>query len=146
MTSACGVVDEVHDEETGLYEGRVDRNVRAAMKGQKAITAVFVDGRNGVNRGFAEDVEKALNLDGRHTYLYAPKEGEDFVTVAEHLNRAGLVVLLLISPKQEKILTDSKIEFTTDWNTDGADVEDAAKFIKKQSVYDGATVNGSEYI
>lgn len=146
MTSACGVVDEVHDEETRLYEGRVDRNVRAAMKGQKAITAVFVDGRNGVHRGFAEDVEKALNLDGRHTYLYAPKEGEDFVTVAEHLNRAGLVVLLLISPKQEKILTDSKIEFTTDWNTDGADVEDAAKFIQKQSVYDGATVNGSEYI
>ena len=68
------------------------------------------------------------------------------MTVAEHLNRAGLVVLLLISPKQEKILTDSKIEFTTDWNTDGADVEDAAKFIQKQSVYDGATVNGSEYI
>ncbi len=75
MTSACGVVEEVHTEESGLYEGRVDRNVRAAIKGQKAITAVFVDGVDGVNRGFVEDVEKALNIDGRHTYLYATKGG-----------------------------------------------------------------------
>ena len=49
MTSACGVVEELHTEENGLYEGRIDRNVRAAIKGQKAITAVFVDGVDGVN-------------------------------------------------------------------------------------------------
>ena len=41
MTSACGVVEEVHTEETGLYEGRIDRNVRAAIKGQKAIIVPF---------------------------------------------------------------------------------------------------------
>ena len=78
MTSACGVVEEVHTEESGLYEGRVDRNVRAAIKGQKAITAVFVDGVDGVNRGFVEDVEKALNIDGRHTYLYAAQHTISF--------------------------------------------------------------------
>ena len=146
MTSACGVVEEVHTEDTGLYEGRVDKNVRAASKGQKAVTAVFVDGKDGVNRGFAEDVEKALNIEGRHTYLYAPKDGEDFVNVTEHLNRAGLVVLLFLSEKQEKVLTDSNIEFTTDWNTNGRAVEEAAAVIRKQSAYDGAAVDGFEYI
>lgn len=146
MTSACGVVEEVHTEESGLYEGRVDRNVRAAIKGQKAITAVFVDGVDGVNRGFVEDVEKALNIDGRHTYLYAPKDGEDFVNVVKQLSHAGIVVLLLISKKQEKTLADENIEFTKDWNKDGKDVEKAAEFIKKQSVYDGVIVNTSEYI
>ena len=146
MTSACGVVEEVHTEESGLYEGRIDRNVRAAIKGQKAITAVFVDGVDGVNRGFVEDVEKALNIDGRHTYLYAPKDGEDFVNVVKHLRHAGIVVLLLINKKQEKVLEAENIEFTKDWNKDGKDVEKAAEFIKKQSVYDGVIVNTSEYI
>lgn len=146
MTSACGVVEEVHTEESGLYEGRVDRNVRAAIKGQKAITAVFVDGVDGVNRGFVEDVEKALNIDGRHTYLYAPKESEDFVNVVKHLSHAGILVLLLISQKQEKELAADKVEFTKDWNKNGRDVDKAAEFIKKQSVYDGVIVNTSEYI
>ena len=146
MTSACGVVEELHTEENGLYEGRIDRNVRAAIKGQKAITAVFVDGVDGVNRGFVEDVEKALNIDGRHTYLYAPKEGEDFETVVKHLNRAGIVVLLLISEKQQKVLSGENVSFTTDWNKDGKSVETAAEYIKKQSVYDGVIVNSFEYI
>lgn len=146
MTSACGVVEEVHTEESGLYEGRVDRNVRAAIKGQKAITAVFVDGVDGVNRGFVEDVEKALNIDGRHTYLYAPKEGEDFVNVVKNLSHAGILVLLLISQKQEKALAADKVEFTKDWNKNGRDVDKVAEIIKKQSVYDGVIVNTSEYI
>ena len=146
MTSACGVVEEVHTEESGLYEGRIDRNVRAAIKGQKAITAVFVEDVDGVNRGFVEDVEKALNIDGRHTYLYAQKDGEDFVNVVKHLSHAGIVVLLLINKKQEKVLEAENIEFTKDWNKDGKDVEKAAEFIKKQSVYDGVIVNTSEYI
>ena len=38
MTSACGVVEEVHEKEHSVYEGRVDRAVRAATNGQKAIT------------------------------------------------------------------------------------------------------------
>ena len=42
MTSACGVVEEVHEKEHSVYEGRVDRAVRAATNGQKAITVEFV--------------------------------------------------------------------------------------------------------
>ena len=55
MTSACGVVEEVNTDESALYEGRVDRKVRAAIKGQTAITVEFV---NGANRAFVEDIEK----------------------------------------------------------------------------------------
>ena len=51
MTSACGVVEEVNTDESALYEGRVDRKVRAAIKGQTAITVEFV---NGANRAFVE--------------------------------------------------------------------------------------------
>ena len=108
MTSACGVVEEVHTEESGLYEGRVDRNVRAAIKGQKAITAVFVDGVDGVNRGFVEDVEKALNIDGRHTYLYAPKEGEDFVNVVKHLAMPEYSYFCSSAKSREKALEADK--------------------------------------
>ena len=75
MTSACGVVEQVHTEETGLYEGRVDRNTRAALKSQKAITVKFVEGKT-INRAYVEEVEKALSIEGRHTYLYAPADGE----------------------------------------------------------------------
>lgn len=57
MTSACGVVEEVNADESALYEGRVDRKVRAAIKGQTAITVEFV---NGANRAFVEDIEKPL--------------------------------------------------------------------------------------
>ena len=45
-----------------------------------------------------------------------------------------------------KNLEAENIEFTKDWNKDGKDVEKAAEFIKKQSVYDGVIVNTSEYI
>ena len=51
MTSACGVVEEVNTDESALYEGRVDRKVRAAIKGQTAITVEFV---NGANRAFVK--------------------------------------------------------------------------------------------
>ncbi len=83
MTSACGVVEEVNTDESALYEGRVDRKVRAAIKGQTAITVEFV---NGAKRAFVEDIEKALNLYGIHTYLYAPQANEDVSTVVKHLH------------------------------------------------------------
>ena len=105
MTSACGVVEEVNTDESALYEGRVDRKVRAAIKGQTAITVEFV---NGANRAFVEDIEKALNLYGRHTYLYAPQANEDVSTVVKHLHRAGIVVLLLLDENQKNNIKTTK--------------------------------------
>ena len=144
MTSACGVVEKVNKEDSGSYEGRVDRNVRAAIKGQKAVTALFVDNKDNVNRAFVEEIEKALNLAGRHTYLYAPSDGEDVENVVKHLHRAGLVVLLLVSEKQAAKLETDK--YITNWNENGNSVEEVSKFVRMQSAYDGVIVNGRDYI
>lgn len=145
MTSACGVVDQVNTEEHGLYEGRVDRKVRAAIKGQTAITVEFINGKDGVNRAFVEDVEKALNLSGRHTYLYAPAAGEDIATVVKHLHRAGIVVLLLVEEKQLDTIRETTEGYVTDWDAQGKDVEQVAQFIRRKSSYE-ALVTGGDYI
>ena len=141
MTSACGVVEQVHTEETGLYEGRVDRNTRAALKSQKAITVKFVEGKT-INRAYVEEVEKALSIEGRHTYLYAPADGEAIETVVKHLHRAGLVVLLLVNEKQDKTLTGTyDLVFAGDTNE-----EEVSRQIRTASAYEGTIVAGRDYI
>ena len=146
MTSACGVVEEVHTEETGLYEGRIDRNVRAAIKGQKAIIVPFAAGN--VTRDFVESVEKKLSIDGRHTYLYAPDIREDVNAVLKHLHHAGIIVLLFASEQQ---IAGIKVEgaevYNGDWNADGElDADEIADEIRKESVYDAAQVHDGNYI
>ena len=146
MTSACGVVQQVNTEETGLYEGRVDRHVRAAIKGQTAITVEFVQGENGVNRAFVEDVEKALNLEGRHTYLYAPAQGEDIRNVVKHLHRAGIVVLLLVDAKQVAALDIQDESYIRDLSQQSTDAEELAAQIRKKSAYTDVVVGDRDYI
>ena len=139
MTSACGVVEQVHTEETGLYEGRVDRNTRAALKSQKAITVKFVEGKT-INRAYVEEVEKALSIEGRHTYLYAPADAIE--TVVKHLHRAGLVVLLLVNEKQDKTLTGTyDLVFAGDTNE-----EEVSRQIRTATAYEGTIVAGRDYI
>lgn len=146
MTSACGVVEQVHTEESGLYEGRVDRKVRAAIKGQTAVTVEFIDGDEGVNRAFVEDVEKALNLDGRHTYLYAPRAGEDISNVLKHLHRAGIVVLLYVDKKQAETVTDKNEFYISDWKENGTEVDEVAALIRRRSAYQELLAHSGDYI
>ncbi len=146
MTSACGVVEQVHTEESGLYEGRVDRKVRAAIKGQTAVTVEFIDGDAGVNRAFVEDVEKALNLDGRHTYLYAPRAGEDISNVLKHLHRAGIVVLLYVDKKQTETITDKNEFYISDWKENGTEVDEVAALIRRRSAYQELLAHSGDYI
>ena len=146
MTSACGVVEQVHTEESGLYEGRVDRKVRAAIKGQTAVTVEFIDGDEGVSRAFVEDVEKALNLDGRHTYLYAPQAGEDISNVLKHLHRAGIVVLLYVDKKQTETITDKNEFYISDWKENGTEVDEVAALIRRRSAYQELLAHSGDYI
>ncbi len=143
MTSACGVVEEVNTDESALYEGRVDRKVRAAIKGQTAITVEFV---NGANRAFVEDIEKALNLYGRYTYLYAPQANEDVSTVVKHLHRAGIVVLLLLDENQKNNIKTTDVNYITDCDKEGTEVEQVAGFIRKQSEYGEEQARNRDYI
>lgn len=145
MTSACGVVESIDTKEHGLYEGRIDRKVRAAMKGQKAVTVEFIkEGK--IDRAFVEDVEKALSLQGRHTYLYAPVANEDIDLVIKHLHRAGLVVLLLIDKKQADTITNKDEHYISDWNQTGLVAKEVAKFIAKESAYSDVLVHERDYI
>lgn len=146
MTSACGVVETVDTKEAGLYEGRIDRNIRAAIKSQTAITVEFVEGVNGVHRAFVEDVEKALNLEGRHTYLYAPAKGEDIANVVKHLHRAGIVVLLLISKEQAASIEKKEDTYISSWLEEGTDANAAAKFILKNSAFRDVESRNRDFI
>ena len=146
MTSACGVVETVDTKEAGLYEGRIDRNIRAAIKSQTAITVEFVEGVNGVHRAFVEDVEKALNLEGRHTYLYAPAIGEDIANVVKHLHRAGIVVLLLVSKEQAASIEKKHDTYISGWLEEGTDANAAAKFILKNSAFRDVESRNRDFI
>lgn len=147
MTSACGVIEEVLTEETSLYEGRVDRKVRAAIKGQKAATIEFIRWENGINRAFVEDVEKQLSLEGRHTYLYVPGPDENIDQVVKHLHRAGLIVLLLIQRKEiDKITNREENYWKFPQSEKSFDVESAANFVREVSSYEGLSASEGDYI
>ncbi len=95
MTSACGVVTEV--KEDGQEAGKKADQLRAVIKGQRAATIPFDLSDENITKSFVEQVEKELTLGGRHTYLYAPKDDEPVGLVVRHLNRAGIIVLLVLN-------------------------------------------------
>jgi len=146
MTSACGVVETVNTEDASLYEGRVDRNIRAVMKNQTAITVEFVNGKNGLNRAFVEDVEKTLSIEGRHTYLYAPKKGEDIATVIRHLNRAGILVLLFIEQNVNSGIENTEEFYINDLSEAGTTVNEVAEYIRKKSVVGDMLATHKDFI
>lgn len=96
MTSACGVVTEVHANDGKIHATNVNSQKRAELKGQKSLAFEFLLGKNGVSEKLLQNVEKLLYEEGRHTYLYVPVVGEDYENVVRHLIDAGIVVLLAL--------------------------------------------------
>lgn len=147
MTSACGVVEAVDTSDGGLYEGKIDRNVRAAVKGQTAIVVPF-NASSKVTRDYVEHVEKQLILDGRHTYLYAPGKDDDFNLVIKHLHHAGIIVLVYA----DKEITDNidvkgiQIYDVLGEVSDDASANDVAGLIRKKSAFDGTSVHDGSHI
>lgn len=147
MTSACGVVEAVDTSDGGLYEGKIDRNVRAAVKGQTAIVVPF-NASSKVTRDYVEHVEKQLILDGRHTYLYAPGKDDDFNIVIKHLHHAGIIVLVYA----DKEITDNidvkgiQIYDVLGEVSDDASANDVAGLIRKKSAFDGTSVHDGSHI
>lgn len=100
MTSACAVVQSVvkasaNDEDFS----NITRKRRAAQKLQTPLIAEFALGENGVSEEVIAAIEKRLSSAGRHTYRYIPSASEDYITTAEHLFDAGLVVLLALDSR-----------------------------------------------
>ena len=145
MTSACGVVTELHADEDGLEEKKVNKKLRSALNGQSAVTVEFLVGQHGITLELAEQVEKQLSAEGRHTYLYAPEADEPVETVLHHLTEAGIVVLLVLDEAfAGKTFAQDNKTYYRNWQTDGTlTVSEAAEFVKKVSSYAaGGSVHG----
>lgn len=140
MTSACGVVTEVHANDGKIHATNVDSQKRAELKGQKALAFEFLLGKNGVSEKLLANVEKLLYEEGRHTYLYVPVVGEDYENVVRHLIDSGIVVLLALDEhvelseklKDEKFFVGS--ENSLQKNITQVSADDIANQIKKQTV------------
>ena len=145
MTSACGVVTELHADEDGLEEKKVNKKLRSALNGQSAVTVEFPVGQHGITLELAEQVEKQLSAEGRHTYLYAPEADEPVETVLHHLTEAGVVVLLVLDEAfAGKTFAQDDKTYYRNWQTDGTlTVSEAEEFVKKVSSYAaGVSVHG----
>ena len=145
MTSACGVVTELHADADGLEEKKVNKKLRSALNGQSAVTVEFPVGQHGITLELAEQVEKQLSAEGRHTYLYAPEADEPVETVLHHLTEAGVVVLLVLDEAfAGKTFAQDDKAYYRNWQPDGTlTVSEAAEFVKKVSSYAaGVSVHG----
>ena len=150
MTSACGVVTDIYTEENGFNEGKVNKQVRSALKGQTPVTVEFPVGTDGITIELIEQVEKALSVAGKHTYLYAPENGEPIADVVRHLNEAGIIVLLALDGIQthKHVKEESRSYYTyEDWKeeTDGS-VEGITAFMKKISAFSTDISRDRDYI
>ena len=139
MTSACGVVAEVHTDESNLSDHKVNKQTRSALKGQVPVTVEFSIDEDGITLELAENVEKLLSSLGRHTYLYEPEQGEAIEEVVTHLNNAGIVVLLVVEKKEVVPETlRGKEGYYSSWREKvGVQAEDIAEFVRKKSAYSG---------
>ncbi len=148
MTSACGVVTELHADEDGLEEKKVNKKLRSALNGQSAVTVEFPVGQHGITLELAEQVEKQLSAEGRHTYLYAPEADEPVETVLHHLTEAGVVVLLVLDEAfAGKTFAQDDKTYYRNWQPDGTlTVSEAAEFVKKVSSYAAAVSVHGDFI
>lgn len=129
MTSACGVVTEIHQGSNDLVRKTVDKGVRAAMKAQKAVSvAIPLDGER-VTEEFLAKVEKELSVEGRHTYSFVAESGKDASVneIIKHLVEAGLVVLVGVM-EGRNVKTDVTVD-------GGKSVSEVVDKVKKASAY-----------
>ncbi|MBU5477928.1 GTP-binding protein [Eubacterium sp. MSJ-13] len=147
MTSACGVVEKVNEGGEGLFAGKVDRNVRAALNGQKAVAVAFPVERQGVSRSLLEKVEKELSIQGKHTYLYAPGSEENISDVIKHLHHAGVITLLLVEEKYASTVRIASEEYYHVLPEDlKVETDEIVKYIDELSAYDVRVSGNGDFI
>ncbi len=148
MTSACGVVEETGGSGDDLYAGKVDRQVRAAVKRQRAVVVEFPIGDDGFTRERVEEIEKSLTIQGRHTYLYAPKKPEGVAEVIKHLQYAGVIVLLARDAAVAgcSLIPAGAALFQIQKEQRKDPAEEIAAYIKKVSAYATEVSGYGEYI
>jgi sulfate adenylyltransferase subunit 1 len=134
MTSACGVVTEVSKEQTNSYRGRIDKEMRSSIKGQRAVTAELPLGLHGITEQFVERLEKELINKGRHTYVFWPKPGDPVREIVRHLNEAGIVVLLVKTDEVDTTVFSADRTYYSNWiHTEKLELEDAVRILSDLS-------------
>ena len=106
-----------------------------------------------MSRELAEKVESRLASLGRHTYLYEPKDGENYVDVVYHLNEAGIIVLLVRDHGNENMDREKELasEFENGMNKAwlqeiGTDVSQIVEYIKKETAFSNFDSLEGDYI
>lgn len=151
MTSACGVVTEI-SEEKEQKENKITSHTRSAMKGQSVLNAVFLYGDDGKTLEWIQQIDRDLTLSGRHTYLYIPSDGEAVENVVEHLNAAGMIVLLALKENRkdraaiQKALREKETFYFEPEIQNAQDVLKTAQQIRKRTVYDPVIEIGGSHI
>lgn len=69
------------------------------LNGHKAVTVSFPIGKSGITLQLVQETERRLYGEGRHTFLYQPRPGDDIERITEILNEAGVIVLLALDPQ-----------------------------------------------
>jgi len=147
MTSACGVISSVYEEEGKAIPTVIDREIRSNWKGQRAVTVEFPVGRDGLDLDFVEKVERELGNRGRHTYLFAPEKSHGIEGIVRHLNDAGIVVLLAAGPDIDTSVFDKVRGYYSNWSDNKAiTVNEAADFVFKISDVYGELSMEADYI
>ena len=94
-----------------------------------------------MSREEIEQVEKELTLGGRHTYLYAPKDDEPVGLVVRHLNRAGIIVLLVLNKdlKNKEEIKNSLSKYSKyikNWEEgEKGDVDSTVQIVRNNTQY-----------
>lgn len=127
MTAACGVVREIVSGE-GRRHLAANPQLRSALNWQRPLAVAFQPGLDGTSIEAVEEAEYYLVRNGRHTYLYAPAEGEDYGRTLAHLLQAGLIVLLVL-PKDAGLPEAAQPYASLATGQDGRDAQQIAETI-----------------
>ena len=132
MTAACGVVRAVG---TGSkVEIKATDNMRSALNWQQPLAVVFRSGSDEEKLAVIKEAEYNLVRNGRHTYLYIPKADEDYQNVTNHLLKAGIVVLLVLSSQQDTQAITKAKEWTDIANDEVTSSTDIAAAVLQATV------------
>ena len=145
-TSACGVVERVED----AGENAGDSSLRMVVKAQQGIIVEFPlgDAANGFTLDQVKAVERLLVTRGRDAYLYVPDAQSHVTEVVAHLNRAGVTVLLALSPEAARNTPrrNDNLVFRSWQQEAGRDPEAIAAYIERMTSGSARVEPGGGYI
>ena len=145
-TSACGVVERVED----AGENAGDSSLRMVVKAQQGIIVEFPlgDAANEFTLDQVKAVERLLVTRGRDAYLYVPDAQPHVTEVVAHLNRAGVTVLLALSPEAARNTPrrNDNLVFRSWQQEAGRDPEAIAAYIERMTSGSARVEPGGGYI